>query len=791
MTVLLLAPLILLLVGNTQAAVCTHAVDCGFPGITEQQCISNGCCWDNTHPNIWCSQPACTSRANCSWHGDCTSGVCHCDVGWTGPFCADTPITTVHVIQACHLDVGFADSAQGIINRYFTQHFPNITKIAQQLRDAGGNATLQFTAQSYVVSLYLNCPPNMGLACPDAAEVASFEAALKRGDITYHAFPFNAELEVLTPELVLAGLQVTHDIDKAYGFTPKITLSQRDVPGTTRASIPLLRQAGIQAISVGVNGASTPPAVPKIFKWVDPNSQQSIIAMWHPHGYGDFAVGSAVTVPGLSHAMVFDWNGDNAGPFDAATYQKHFKEIETEFPGAKVISSTFDTFVNLVLPFKDTLPEISKEIGDTWLYGCPSDPKKVAQLRALNRAWSKYIQAGGETSSVAYKNATRLVIKNGEHTWGRDVKSNLKDDTNWANNAFQAARANPAFKAQYDILEASWWEQRQWGIEIPVATLAAANHPLLPAVQAELAATEPQPYPNPANEGFVRVTNTSATYSAGRFTIGFDAGTGGVTTLVDSQTGTHWASSKHPLLTTDYRTYSQDDYKAFITDYIGPNPPDWAFRDFGKPNDTVSQHLKFTGGLSTLWAKEGAGAVEFLVQTTLGAQPHAEYGGPSDMWARIFIPTSGNTIAVNFTIYDKTPTRLPEAMFLTFNPLAQQGTWQMDKLGEWLEVNNVVGGGEPHHHGVLSGVRVKQPGNGGTLTIETLDAGVVCLGEPLGFPTPTAAGSVVNVTDAGVSSMLWNNLWGTNYVMWYPYRKNGTDASGEQNLLFRYLLKFQ
>ena len=33
-------------------------------------------------------------------------------------------IEVVHVINSCHLDIGFADSSQGIINRYFDHHFP-------------------------------------------------------------------------------------------------------------------------------------------------------------------------------------------------------------------------------------------------------------------------------------------------------------------------------------------------------------------------------------------------------------------------------------------------------------------------------------------------------------------------------------------------------------------------------------------------------------------------------------------------------------------------------------------
>lgn len=68
---------------------------------------------------------------------------------------------------------------------------------------------------------------------------------------------------------------------------------QRDVPGLTRAVIPILVSKGIKAISVGVNAGSAPPGVPKYtpFIWRDEPSGTQILAFWHPGG---------VLPPGLS-----------------------------------------------------------------------------------------------------------------------------------------------------------------------------------------------------------------------------------------------------------------------------------------------------------------------------------------------------------------------------------------------------------------------------------------------------------------------------------------------------------
>lgn len=107
--------------------------------------------------------------------------MCVCEDSWTGPKCEDTPITTVHVVQSCHLDVGFANTAPGIVNLWFdhqlrdpvrilTPHgpfpspltaplhlaprsFPYAISVAQELKAANSTARLKFMVQSYLVSL--------------------------------------------------------------------------------------------------------------------------------------------------------------------------------------------------------------------------------------------------------------------------------------------------------------------------------------------------------------------------------------------------------------------------------------------------------------------------------------------------------------------------------------------------------------------------------------------------------------------------------------------------------------
>ena len=58
---------------------------------------------------------------------------------------------------------------------------------------------------------------------------------------------------------------------------------QRDVPGMTRAAIPLMADAGVKALSQGVNTASAPPGIPKNTPiiWQDPESSTSVLLWVH------------------------------------------------------------------------------------------------------------------------------------------------------------------------------------------------------------------------------------------------------------------------------------------------------------------------------------------------------------------------------------------------------------------------------------------------------------------------------------------------------------------------------
>lgn len=369
---------------------------------------------------------------------------------------------------------------------------------------------------------------------------------------------------------------MSHELDSQFGLPPKVTMSQRDVPGTTRSLIPLLLSEGVVALSVGVNGASAAPDVPcGPFRWQDPNSGSDILAWWHPGGYGGIDPKSIVTAPGLQSALAMSWNGDNAGPFNATEIEGQWKTLAAQFPNARIIASTFDAFTAELQSVRDALPVFTAEVGDTWIYGVPSDPKKSAQMRAMNRAWTQYAQevpAARRQDDPVYVNATRLALKAGEHTWGLDVKSYLKDDLNWTNELFDRAAVDPGVRDEYSVMTDSWARQRDWGVNIPLATLQKSKHPLGAMVAEEFAELTPKRPLMPA-DGFVQMPDPGAVVDTGAFSVALDNVTGAIVKLTDTSSGFEWASPTRPLAAPTYETYDQADINGFLAEYLRIQPP--------------------------------------------------------------------------------------------------------------------------------------------------------------------------------------------------------------------------
>ena len=97
----------------------------------------------------------------------------------------------------------------------------------------------------------------------------------------------------------------------------------------------------------------------------------------------------------------------------------------------------------------------------------------------------------------------------------------------------------------------------------------------------------------------------------------------------------------------------------------------------------------------------------------------------------------------------------------------------MDKLGQAVSPLDVVRDGNRHLHAIGDGVRYQD--DTCALAIESLDAALVAPGRPalLDFDNRRPP------LRQGMHFLLYDNVWGTNFRMWY-----GEDAR------FRFVLRF-
>ncbi|HET7272716.1 MAG TPA: DUF5054 domain-containing protein, partial [Rubrobacter sp.] len=456
-----------------------------------------------------------------------------------GDVAADDPaIDVVHLVFKTHLDVGFTDFAANVIDEYFERFIPQAIDVAGELRRRGGPERLIWTTGSWLIYEYLE------KAAP--SERQSLEEAIEAGDVIWHGLPFTTHSELVDPGLFEYGLGLSRELDARFG-RETIAAKMTDVPGHTRAIVPLLAEAGIRFLHIGVNPGSTPPEIPPVFRWRAPDGSE-VTVMYQRGGYGDL-----VTIPGMTEALAFAHTGDNRGPQSAEQVVEVFEEIRTRVGGARVVASTMDAYARALLAQQSDLPVVTGEIGDTWIHGVASDPGKISRYRELCRLRRRWISEGDDRDLSAF---SRRLLMVPEHTWGLDEKTFLADYEHYAAGELRRVRGNASFVRQ----EASWAEQRAYVDE----AVGLLDEDMAREADERLAAIVPRP---PDKAGFLPV-DLSTAHETAHFSVGFDPESGALNRLVDKATGRAWASEEHPLGLFRHQTFTHEDYSRFLDQYI-------------------------------------------------------------------------------------------------------------------------------------------------------------------------------------------------------------------------------
>src|SRR6202035_4463935 len=100
---------------------------------------------------------------------------------------------------------------------------------------------------------------------------------------------------------------------------------------------------------------------------------------------------------------------------------------------------------------------------------------------------------------------------------------------------------------------------------------------------------------------------------------------------------------------------------------------------------------------------------------------------PKEIFIDFVLPKSLPSVEITVSWFGKPPTRMPEALWFSFNPpVTNQKTWSMQKSGQEVSPFDVVEGGNRHMHAISDRISCGQGER--SLFIVTRDAPLIALG---------------------------------------------------------------
>lgn len=686
-------------------------------------------------------------------------------------------IRTLHVVFKTHLDLGFTGYARNVTDRYIHDYLPRAIDLAQELERRGGPARFHWTTGSWLIHEAFRLGTDQ--------EQAGLEAAIRDGHVSWHGLPMTTHTELMDPGLVRHGISIGRRLDARFN-RHTMAAKMTDVPGHTIGLVPLLAEAGLEYLHLGVNGASAVPDVPEFFIWRAPDGSEVVVN--YAQSYGATELGAAVA-PGGTHALHLAHTGDNFGPPPIEDVEELFAQLQASYPGAEIIASTLDAFAHAVLENRAELPVVESEIGDSWIHGVASDPVLTARLRALLRLRTRWLETGelvaGTPECDAFSDGLLLVP---EHTWGEDLKTFLPDYVNYTKADFTAARAadtidpaaNPAdfdefawaFTEQpspqglgYAAFERSWAEQRAH-VDRAVAALSPDR-----ADQARRVIAECSPTPQAARPGTPFAVGQEQALGAYTAVFGDD---GALVSLLDAD-GVQWAGPDNALAGYRHQTFDERDEARWIHDYCRDIEQTgvWAVPDQSKPGLNIAATQPATVFTpSVVSAEVLESGTESVAQLRLAFPPEASelWGAPRDIRLNYSFPAEPGPIGISLELRGADASRLPEAGWLGFRPLTGPGMWSLGKLGTRVDPRDVVRNGNRSLHAVAEVAHAGER----SFALRPLDAALVAVGRPALLRNENA----VAEPEDGFHVNLHNNVWGTNFTMWL-----------DDDLLFRFSLE--
>lgn len=671
----------------------------------------------------------------------------------------------VIVVSKTHLDLGFTDYAENIRQKYLNEFIPHAIATAREL-NTGGKKRFVWTTGSWLLREALHCGS-------EQTRQALLQA-LRDGDIAPHAMPFTTHTELLDADTLDYGLSIVDELDQLTG-RKTIAAKMTDVPGHTLGLVPMLAMHGVKLLHIGVNGASAMPDVPPCFLWKC--GEHEVIVIYSGEYGGPFETGY------IDSVLYFDHTLDNHGAAGGPAVLARLREIEKQYPGAEVVAGRLDDYAELLWPVREQLPVVTAEIGDTWIHGAASDPYKTAGLRTLIRLKNQWIKSGAlSRTSNAYAQLASNLLCIAEHTWGLDMKMYFSDYEHYLRPDFEKARKKDLVelrhplrgfpqnfrtlqlrrtgayqRGSYRAMEKSWQEQRSY--------LDKAMEGLPEALQNEawqaLGRLRPAALEQPVGEPLQR----DVEYCFASWTIRINK-YGGIGTLLHEGRPAIRENNRPAV---EYYSYGETNYNFWLTHYTRNRKETarWSLGDFARP---LLKYVdsKYPQGRYSYRFREGTvqhmeDRLKITVCLAIEPECHELLGAAKSIQLIYTLRASGMQLELLWV--DKPANRLTESTILRLYPACTQENLRYTKIDTEIDPMSVVKNGNRN----LSAVWDMHFGN---FRFVNDHAALIGLGKGkiLRFDNQFEA-----VETNGVAYILHNNVWGTNFPLWY-----------EENAYFRF-----
>lgn len=661
----------------------------------------------------------------------------------------------VFVVSKTHLDLGFTDYAESIRQKYIDEFIPQAVKLAQTV-NCEKQKNFIWTTGSWIIK--------EALKQSDKGQRAALIEALKKGNIVPHALPFTMHSELLDADTFDYGLSIVDALDKIRG-KKTVAAKMTDVPGHTKGIVPLLARHGIKLLHIGVNGVSAMPEVPECFLWKNGGSEVVVIYS------GDY--GGAFCCDLIDEVLYFDHTLDNHGAPSPEKVLKKLEQIKEKFDGCDIQAGTLDDYAEILWQVRDKLPVVENEIGDSWIHGSAADPYKSAALRQLMRLKGEWLSDGTmQKNTQEYAEFSDALLCIAEHTCGMDTKTYFADYEHYLKADFQKARKRDKivikhpfrdfpfnilniinkirFKSGYSIIEKSWAEQRDY---IQKATNAlseshkqqaeSALKRLLPCRIGDV--SQGHPYTAP-----IKFSDFELELNA----------FGGIGAF--SYKGNEIIRKNNDALL-EYRIYTSRDYDFWFTHYARNFDKNavWGYPDFGRPllkyADGKYPAGRFYYKTDSAFVREEDSQIKIFVNLKCEKILCEQAGAPREVQAVYTLSADGLKFDILWCAKDAD--RLTQAVFLHLYPNTDE--LSLIKLGSRIDYKSTVSMGGRNLHAVERCI-MKTASGDFTLINHHSPLLSVGRGKILEYDN-----KIEDVRRDGISYVLYDNVWGTNFPLWY------------------------